>query len=109
MNKENIIKSLFVFGGGFLLYMLVRSTKENYKSKEPRQNTQNFVSKTKPSQEDAKIVLSAYKMALKNNESAKRLSELNQECLKEFSMRCYVNDKGKTIVCDTDGETILTD
>jgi hypothetical protein len=113
MNKESIIKSLVVFGGGFLIYMLVRKSKENYKTPAVQNATsQSFVganSSVSATPENAKIVLKAYKMAIANNEPANNLSELNKECLKEFGMRCYIEPSGKAVVCDVDGNTMLSE
>ena len=62
-----------------------------------------------PTPENAEIVLIAYTDALKNGEPASRLTELNKECMKEFGLRCYIDQKsGKTVVCDVKGETILS-
>jgi hypothetical protein len=102
MKKENIIKALLIFGGGYLAFSLYKS------SKMPKvvDKTKNFDSTPKPNPENAKIVITAYMDALNAGETPSRLTELNKECLKEFGMKCYVNDKNEVIVCDAKGNTI---
>ena len=58
--------------------------------------------------ENAEIVAMAYSEALKNAEPPTRLTELNQEMMKDFGMRCYVDKQGQVVVCDKKGNTVLT-
>jgi len=103
MKKENVIKALLIFGGGYLAFSLYKSSKM---PKVVDKTTKNFDSTPKANPENAKIVIMAYMDALNAGESPSRLTELNKECLKEFGMKCYVNDKNEVIVCDAKGNTI---
>jgi hypothetical protein len=112
MNKENLVKAILMLGGGFLVFSLVKASKESsiIKKETKPTETKSFDSAqpTEKQKEDSQIVLKAYTTALQNNEPALRLSELNKECMGEFGMRCYVDEKGSTIVCDANGNTILS-
>jgi hypothetical protein len=112
MDKTNIVKAVLMLGGGFLVYSLVKSIKESPKTTKSTTNTdtKSFDSgqPTPKQMEDAKIVINAYTDAMRNNEPPLRLTELNKECMNEFGLRCYVDESGKTIVCDEKGNTILS-
>jgi hypothetical protein len=112
MDKTNIVKAILMLGGGFIVYSLVKSIKEAPKTSKTSTNpdTKSFdsVQPTPKQIEDAKIVLTAYIDAMRNNEPPLRLTELNKECINEFGLRCYVDESGKTIVCDEKGNTILS-
>lgn len=107
MDNKQLIKGALIFGGGFLLFALLK----------PKSNAANSVKKSaegekslvpSPTTENAEIVMIAYTDALKNGEPAATLTELNKEMMKEFGMRCYIDQKtGKTVVCDVKGETVL--
>ena len=107
MKKESFIKAALIFGGGYLLFSVLKSAKS--KSATTTDSTKSFDSTTKeapaPTPENAKIVLTAYSDALNAGESPSRLSELNKECMKEFGMRCYVNN-GEVVVCDVKGNPV---
>ena len=112
MDNQNLIKAALMFGGGFLLFALLKP-----KDKTPALATANANGKKAmdnqllpaPSKENAEIVLIAYTDALKAGEPSNRLTELNQECMKEFGMRCYIDNKtGKAVVCDAKGDTVLS-
>lgn len=108
MNKESLIKGLLMIGGGYLAFLLI-------KGKKPI-GTKPTISETKSAdgnmpvidKSQADVVMNAYSEALKNGESPSRLTELNKELMKEFGMRCYVNDSGSLVVCDVKGNTIAT-
>jgi hypothetical protein len=107
MDNKQLIKGALIFGGGFLLFALLRP---KHKSKSPVKKLEGDNSLVPaPSSENAEIVLIAYTDALKNGEPASRLTELNKECMKEFGLRCYIDQKtGKTVVCNVKGEPILS-
>jgi hypothetical protein len=108
MNKKNLIKFALILGGGYLLFMLVRKPKDAEKS-EKKSLEGDKKPYPAPTMENAEIVLDAYTDALKNNEPATRLTELNKECMDEFGLRCYVDAKtNQTVVCDVKGEIVLT-
>lgn len=105
MNK-NLVKLALMFGGGFVLFMLLRP-----KQKEEKKSLTGSSEKLHPAPtpENAEIVMMAYSEALKNGEPSSRLTELNKEMMDEFGMRCYVDSKtSQLIVCDVSGDTILT-
>lgn len=110
MNNKSLIKAAMVFGGGFLLFMIVknvRNKKETPKSFDAKETKPNYTP-TEKDLENAEIVAAAYSSAMQNNEPASRLSELNRELTKEFGMRCYMEKSGKLVVCNVSGDTILT-
>lgn len=111
MDNKQLIKGALIFGGGFLLFALLRPKNKPSKAESsPIKKLEGEKSLVPaPSIENAEIVLIAYTDALKNGEPASRLTELNKECMKEFGLRCYIDQKtGKTVVCDVKGESILT-
>jgi hypothetical protein len=111
MNNKSLIKAAMVFGGGFLLFMIVknvRNKKETPKSFDATKETKPSYTPTEKDLENAEIVATAYSSAMQNNEPASRLSELNRELTKEFGMRCYMEKSGKLVVCNVSGDTILT-
>lgn len=109
MNNENLIKASVVFGGGFLLFWLLRPKLTGTKNTATSETKSFDNSPATPKQlEDADIVIKAYTEALKAGEPPSKLTELNGELMREFGMRCYVDKSGKMIVCDVKGKTILT-
>ena len=108
MNKESLIKGLLMIGGGYLVFLLIKGskllgTKSDTTDKKSADGDMPVVDKSQ-----ADLVMNAYSEALKNGESPSRLTELNKELMKEFGMRCYVNDSGSLVVCDVKGNTITT-
>ena len=114
MNKENLIKAILMIGGGYLIFTLFKPKKVNT----PVSNSKSVSSTTSMDGEkneapavidskDAEIVMSAYSSALKAGETPDRLTELNKEMMKEFGMRCYVDENNRMTVCDSNGNTIL--
>ena len=111
MDNKQLIKGALIFGGGFLLFALLRpKDKSKSESSSPIKKLEGDKKLVPaPSPENAEIVLIAYTDALKNGEPASRLTELNRECMNEFGLRCYIDQKtGKTVVVDVKGETILS-
>ena len=107
MDNKQLIKGALIFGGGFLLFAALRPKPKKDSSTIKKLEGDSLV--PAPSPENAEIVLIAYTDALKNGEPASTLTELNKECMKEFGLRCYIDQKsGKTVVCDVKGETILS-
>lgn len=108
LNNETLIKGSLIFGGGFLLFLLLKP-KDGVKLISP---TKKFDEGSKPPSEkdlaNAEIVATAYSEALKAGEPATRLTELNKECMKEFGLRCYMEKGGKLVVSDTSGNTVLS-
>lgn len=107
--KENIIKAALMFGGGFLLFWLVRpKDTATLTAATVATKTSADGSKSLVDTKNAELAANAYSMALKSGETPQRLTELNKELLKEFNVRCYVSDDNKIKVCDTYGNTIFT-
>jgi hypothetical protein len=108
MDNKQLIKGALIFGGGFFIFWAL-SKKESASSPAKKSAEGEKSLAPAPTPENAEIVLIAYTDALKNGEPASRLTELNKECMKEFGLRCYIDQKsGKTVVCDVKGETILS-
>jgi len=109
MTKENIIKATIFFGGGFLLFLLLKPkasellSKKSFDSQKPE-----MANPTPQEMENAEIAAKAYTDALKAGEPPSKLTELNKELMKDFQVRCYVDKSGKLIVCNASGATIIT-
>jgi len=114
MNK-NLVKWVVIFGGGLLGFMLLKPKKKDLELAQQVSSTDSATesfdsndSKVKPSKENAEIVYKAYSSAIQAGEPSSALEELNKECMKDYSMRCYMDKDGKYIVCDASGEVIIT-
>jgi len=112
--KENVIKAVLIFGGGCLLYYAFKpsSFTNTKKDTTTASTTASFDSEVKkdtpePTIDNAHIVAEAYADALQSGEAPSKLTELNQECMKEFGMRAYVKDN-MLVVCDVAGNTVIT-
>ena len=113
--NENLLKATIMIGGGYLLFALFKPKKvqafTSPVTKAVLSETKNIDGQETPkviNTEDAQIVMRAYVSALKNGESPETLTELNKELMKEFGMRCYVDDRNKVVVTDVKGNIILT-
>ena len=51
--------------------------------------------------------MTAFAMAMDNNESPENIAKLNSETMKEFGLRCYTNKSGNLVVCNQSGEIVL--
>lgn len=109
MTNKNLITAAIIFGGGFLVFWAVKpSMGGSISSNNGKKSFDSKPGVPLPNKDDAEIVFLAYTEALNNGEPASKLTELNKECMNEFGMRCYVDTKkGKVIVCDVKGETVL--
>lgn len=103
MNNESLVKFTLIFGGGFLLFLLIKPKSPLVLSPAPAVKLDTV----EPTKENAELVYRAYTSALESGESPSKLSELNKECLKEFGMTCSIDD-GQTIVRDSKGAVMLT-
>lgn len=108
--KENLIKAFIMFGGGYLLFHLLKPKKEAILKTATSGGAKASMdaSSPAPNMENAEIVANAYSAALKAGETPQKLTELNKEMTQEFGMRCYVSENNQLIVCDVRGNTILT-
>ena len=117
MKKEHLLKFGLIFGGGYLLFLLLKPTiskkqqfVENEKPSKPEPKPELPKTQKQFSEADlqnAEIAANAYVEALKAGEPAENLTELNKELMKEFNMRCYIDKENKLVVCDSKGNTIL--
>lgn len=107
MDKKNILKAILIFGGGFLIYAISKNRVKDVIEKKVEKKSADGQPAPAATMENAEIVFNAYTSALKNGEPPAKLTELNKECMKEFGLRCYVED-GKVVVCDVKGDTVLT-
>jgi hypothetical protein len=104
MDNNQLIKAGLILAGGFLVFSLIKPKEDSEGTKKSMEG--NLL--PAPTPENAEIVLVAYQDALKNGEPAARLTELNMECMKEFGLRCYIDQKtGQTVVCDSKSEPVL--
>jgi hypothetical protein len=112
MDNKNLIKASVMFGGGFLLFLISKLSASNSSAPANSTNTSggtaSFDSTPAPTQENARIVATAYTDALKNGEPPHIMTELNQEMMKEFGMRAYIDKSGEIVVCDVKGDTVST-
>lgn len=108
MNNENLIKASIMFGGGFLVFLLLKPKFGSNSATTTEKKSFDSAPVTAKDLENADIVAKAYTDALKAGEPPAKLTELNTECMKEFGMRSYTDKSGKLIVCDVKGKIILT-
>lgn len=105
-SNNNLYKaSLMLAIGGLLFWVIMPKKSSASASTTP---TKSFDSTPTPNIENADIVANAYSAALKANEPASRLTELNKELIKEFGMKCYMDKDNKLVVCDSAGTIIVT-
>lgn len=108
--NQKYLKPVIIFGGGLLLFMLLKPKNRTSLSKSDKAS----FSDDKVSLEEfdkkgnAQIALKAYSAAIENGESKERLDDLNKELLKEFNMECRIASSGKIIVYDKRGNKILS-
>jgi hypothetical protein len=103
----NLYKAAIILGVGALLFWLIKPN-VNGTSNSSLPSTKTNADGPTPNKENADIVANAYSSALKANEPASRLTELNKEMMKEFGMRCYMDKDNKLVVCDASGAIITT-
>lgn len=109
MSKENLLKAGLIFGGGFLLFLLMKpKANEMLAKKSFDDNEKPKAPVTPQDMENAEIAAKAYTDALKAGEPPSKLTELNKELMKEFQVRCYVDKEGVLTVCNASGTTVLT-
>ena len=108
MSNENLVKASLIFGGGFLLFLLLKPKYSEMNTKKSFDDTKSQANPTAADLENAEIAAKAYTDALKAGEPPSKLTELNKELMKDFQVRCYVDKEGKLIVCNASGATLLT-
>lgn len=111
--NDNFKKALVVFGGGVLLFWLVKDynimgkpkKKDDKKDKVPDIDPKELKNKRKA---NAFVAVKAYIDAVNNRESEKALDDLNREFAKELKVRVYRRSKDGVIVAtDLQGNIIL--
>jgi hypothetical protein len=124
MENESVKKALLVFGGGFLLFLILKPKKKNWKSiysggavpeDKPEQRKKLQLPKIDPKDvkgnkkaQDGLIVLKAYITAYNNGEPQKELDKLNEEIKKEYGLVVFRRGiDNKLVVADTSGKVIL--
>jgi hypothetical protein len=104
MNK-NILKTFLIFGGGLLVFLLVKNKLTKSTTTVSTPPILELLPPA-PTKENIDVVMKAYTDAVKNGETAAKLTELNKECMKEFGLRCYLDKSGQPIVVDTKGDSV---
>jgi len=105
--NQNLYKASLMLAIGGLLFWAIYP-KKNSSANTSTSPIKSFDSTPTPTPENADIVANAYSSALKANEPASRLTELNKELMKEFGRRCYMGKDNKLVVVDSAGTTIVT-
>jgi hypothetical protein len=123
--NDNIKKALLIFGGGFLLFLLLKGKPKkkdlgqslNLTTDEELPKNRKKISPPSLNENDAKLnkssknafaALKAYIDAYNNGEPQKVLDELNREFANEFKVKVYRRKSdNKLIVCDLDGKLII--
>jgi hypothetical protein len=123
--NDNIKKALLIFGGGLLLFLLVKGKpkkkdlgqslnltteeelpKNRKKISSPSLNAND--AKSNKSSKNAFAALKAYIDAYNAGEPQNVLDELNREFANEFKVKVYRRKSdNKLIVCDLDGKLII--
>lgn len=106
-SNYNLYKASLMLAIGGLLFWVIMPKKDKGTTAGTTPKS-SFDSTPTPSIENADIVANAYSSALSANEPASRLTELNKELMKEFGMRCYMNEANKLVVVDSAGTIIVT-
>jgi hypothetical protein len=124
MENQSIKKALFVFGGGLLIFLLIKPKLPNLKKianggsvpeddpkkrtpmKEPVANPKDLKGNKKV--QNAVISLQAYVKAYNSGEPQSELDKLNEELKKEYGLRVYRRGiDNKLVVADTSGKIII--
>ena len=109
MDKNSIYKAILIFGGGLLLFALLKP-KDTPGAKGT--GTASFdgekADATPEQKANVRVVMDAYQMAIKAGETPMNLSELNKEFMKEYGMRCYQKKDGSMVVTNEKGQVIST-
>jgi len=113
MDTSNLVKFSLIFGGGVVLFYLLRPKAPVNLAVNPQPvNAKSFDAAPKSNvpitMENADIVANAYAAAVMAGEPPAQLNELNKECMKDFGMKCYMDKNSKLIVCDSNGSVVLT-
>jgi hypothetical protein len=124
MENETIKKALLVFGSGFLLFLLLKPKKGNWKSfyeggaipedkpeerkklQEPKVDPKELKGNKKA--QDGITVLKAYISAYNSGEPQRELDKLNEEIKKEYKLQVFRRGiDNKIVVADLSGKVII--
>ena len=113
MENTTIYKGAIMFGGGFLLFWLLKpKNNSNNLSGNTEEKLASFDSSSAPITEkqkkDAEVVMSAFQSAMIAGEPAMVLSELNRECMKDYGLKCQQKKDGSLCVYDTASREVLS-
>jgi hypothetical protein len=123
--NDNTKKALLIFGGGFLLFLLVKGKSKkknlgqnlNFTTDEELPKNRKKISSPSLNESEAKsnkasknafAALKAYIDAYNASEPQNVLDELNREFANEFKVKVYRRKSdNRLIVCDLDGKLII--
>jgi hypothetical protein len=122
--NEDIKKALIVFGGGILLFLLLKPKMPKWKKfysgdAVPEENPKNRVPLKEPKADpkdlkgnkkaqNGMIVLSAYIMAYNSGEPQSELDKLNAETISKYGLKVFRRGvDNKVVVTDTSGKVII--
>jgi hypothetical protein len=111
MDKESLYKVSLMLGLGFVAFWILKpksTSTSSSSSSSTKAYSGHDVKITDKDRENADIVMTAYALALQNNENAETLSELNNQTMKEFGLRTYKTKEGDYVVANKVGEKVLT-
>lgn len=106
--NTNLKKTLLIFGGGFLLFLILKRFRPLGKVKGVKKSTSTTKSISEEEKKNAALILSAYKAAKVAGENKAFLDEMNVEFAKEYKMKVYTDKgSGKLFVANLEGNKIL--
>jgi len=113
MENTTIYKAAIMFGGGFLLFWMLKPKNNDSKlSGYTEEKLASFDSSSAPitakQKKDAEVVMSAFQSAMIAGEPPMVLSELNRECMKDYGLKCQQKKDGSLCVYDTASREVLS-
>lgn len=107
MNTE-LKKGLLIFGGGLLLFWILKKVRPVGKVKTKKSSEKSEKTPTPEEKKNALIMMEAYSAAKKAGENKMFLDEMNSEFAKEFNLKVYTDrGSGKLFVADLEGNKIM--
>lgn len=106
--NTNVKKSLLIFGGGLLIFLILKRFRPLGKVKGAKSKKTETKVVSEEDKKNAAMVLTAYKAAKKAGEKKEFLDEMNAEAAKDYGMRVYTDKgTGKLFVADLEGNKVL--
>lgn len=117
--NDNAKKFLVVFGGGFLLFWLLKDSRLMGATGKKKENVSGPADKIKSPEIDPKqiknkqqanafVALKAYIDAMNAGENQKALDDLNREFTKDLKVRVYKRSSdGKLVVSNLEGAVLM--